>query len=105
MREGNPNPILYELAAAEYGADGNKSCRSSRKGGPDGSCIFYDVVLGDNDVNCLGDFDCFLPDGTNGVLSRKDSSYQPAFRARQGYDFPTGIGTVNVTNLVNAWPH
>jgi subtilase family serine protease len=102
-RQGNPNPELYRLAGAEYGAEGNKQCRSSRNGGADGSCIFYDVTIGDNDVNCLGEFDCFLPSGTNGVLSKSDLRYKPAFRATAGYDFPTGIGTVNVTNLVNAW--
>ncbi|MBV9572345.1 MAG: S8/S53 family peptidase [Alphaproteobacteria bacterium] len=102
-RQGNPNPELYRLAANEYGAHGNKDCNSSRKNGPDAACVFYDVTIGDNDVNCLGQFDCFLPSGTNGVLSRKATRYKPAFRAATGYDFPTGIGTVNVTNLVNAW--
>ena len=102
-RQGNPNPELYRLAAAEYGAGGNKDCNSSRKNGPDADCVFYDVTVGDNAVNCLGQFDCYLPSGVNGVLSRKDSRYKPAFPATMGYDFPTGIGTANVTNLVNAW--
>ncbi|HSC19254.1 MAG TPA: protease pro-enzyme activation domain-containing protein [Rhizomicrobium sp.] len=103
-RQGNPNPVLYQLAAAEYGADNNSLCRSSRKGGPDASCVFYDVTIGDNDVNCLGGYDCYLPSGTNGVLSKSDSRYRPSFVSRPGYDFPSGIGTVNVANLVNAWP-
>lgn len=100
--QGNPNPVYYALAAAEYGAAGNPACYS--KNGVASTCIFYDVVVGDNDVNCLGTVDCYLPSGTNGVLSRKDSDYKPAFRAHAGYDFPTGIGTINAANLVNSWP-
>jgi subtilase family serine protease len=38
--------------------------------------------------------------GVGGVLSLSDKSYQPAFTAGVGWDFTTGIGTVNATNLV-----
>ena len=31
-------------------------------------------------------------------------SYQPAFGATPGWDFATGIGSVNAANLVNNWP-
>jgi subtilase family serine protease len=100
--QGNPNPVYYALAASEYGASGNRACYSAR--GVASTCIFYDVMQGDNDVNCTGTVDCYLPSGSEGVLSTKDQMYKPAFKARPGYDFPTGIGTLNAANLVNAWP-
>jgi subtilase family serine protease len=100
--QGNPNPVYYALAAQEYGASGNRSCYSVK--GVASTCIFYDVMQGDNDVNCTGTVDCYLPSGNEGVLSTKDNAYKPAFKARVGYDFPTGIGTINAANLVNAWP-
>ena len=100
--QGNPNPVYYQLARDEYGEAGNSSCFSLKNVAS--TCIFYDVVQGDNDVNCTGSVNCYLPSGTFGVLSTSDSIYKPAFKARTGYDFPTGIGTVNAANLVNGWP-
>jgi subtilase family serine protease len=105
-RQGLPNPVFYSIANDEYGRKGSKACDSSNKKAskPSSTCIFYDVTLGDNDVNCLGTVDCYLPSGTAGVLSTDSASYKPAFPTGKGYDFATGIGTVNVANLVNAWP-
>lgn len=102
--QGNPNPVFYALAAAEYGAGGSATCNSNN--GPVGTsaCIFYDVTFGDIDVNCTGKFNCYRPSGTNGVLSTDSKSYKPAYGTTTGWDFSTGIGTVNVTNLVNGWP-
>jgi len=110
---GNPNSTYYSLAAAEYGLTGSTSCNSSLGNNAASACIFYDVTQGDMDVNCLplvsgqqtiGSFNCRRPSGTNGVLSISNSSYQPAYGSNTGWDFATGIGTVNVANLVNAWP-
>ena len=52
------------------------------------------------DVNCTGSHNCYRPSGANGVLSTSDSSYKPAFSAATGWDFATGIGTLNAYNLV-----
>ncbi len=103
QRQGNPNPIYYKIAAAEYGASGNASCNSSKSGGPASSCVFYDVTQGDMDVNCTGTANCYRPSGTNGVLSTSNSAYDPAYGTATGWDFATGIGTVNAYNLVNGW--
>jgi len=65
---GNPNPVYYELAAAEYGPSGNPSCNSSNSGGPNSSCVFYDVTVGDMNSPCTNN-NCYLPSGTNGVMS------------------------------------
>jgi hypothetical protein len=37
------------------------------------------------------------------VLSTSNSSYLPAFATKTGWDFATGIGTVNAYNLVTGW--
>ncbi|MBI2679792.1 MAG: hypothetical protein HYX25_02150 [Candidatus Solibacter usitatus] len=103
-RWGNPNPIYYSMAAAEYGASGNNSCNSTLGQGAASSCVFYDVRQGDIDVNCTGTRNCYLPSGTNGVLSTSNSAYAPAFGTNIGWDFATGIGTLNAANLVNGWP-
>jgi hypothetical protein len=103
-RQGNPNPALYKIAATEYGAGGVSLCNASNGSGNGNSCTFYDVTLGDNIVDCTsGTPNCYAPGGTYGVLSTSTSSYAPAFKAGTGWDFATGLGTVNVYNLVTHW--
>jgi|HubBroStandDraft_1064217.scaffolds.fasta_scaffold00048_33 subtilase family serine protease len=103
-RQGQPNYVYYSLAATEYGATGNSACNSTLGNAVGSSCVFYDITLGDEDTNCTGTVDCYIPSGTIGVLSTSDSSYQPAYGTQTGWDFSTGIGSVNAYNLVNAWP-
>ena len=108
-RQGNPNYVYYNLAGTQYGTSGDKTCNSTLGNKVSSACIFYDVTQGDNDVDCvvtngLGDNNCYQPSGDNGVLSTSNSAYQPAFTATTGWDFTTGIGTVNAYNLVNNWP-
>jgi hypothetical protein len=101
--QGNPAPIYYQLAAAQYGASGNASCNSSNGAGVGASCIFYDVTDGDMDVDCTGP-NCYLGGGAAGVLSTSNNSFSPAYGTSLGWDFATGIGTINAANLVNNWP-
>lgn len=101
---GNPNVTYYALAANEYGESGDGTCNSSRGKKIGRKCVFYDVTEGDNDIDCTGIYDCYLPSGTYGVLSISDTAYKRAYRASTGWDFATGIGTVNVANLLSAWP-
>src|SRR5208337_1146534 len=75
--QGNPNPAYYSLAAKEYGAPGAASCNSTLGNGVAGSCIFYDVTLGDMDQPCTGSNNCYMPSGTYGVLSTSNAAYQP----------------------------
>src|SRR6266478_1431555 len=65
--QGNPAPMYYQLAAAEYGSSGNSSCNSSLGNGVSSNCVFYDVTSGDMDVDCVGP-NCYLADGSVGVL-------------------------------------
>ena len=101
--QGNPAPVYYQLAAAEYGSSGSSSCNSNNGNAVGASCIFYDVTMGDMDVDCTGP-NCFLSGGSVGVLSTSNSSFAPAYGTTTGWDFATGIGTVNASNLVNNWP-
>ena len=101
--QGNPAPIYYQLAAAEYGSSGSSSCNSDNGNTVSNGCIFYDVTSGDMDVDCAGP-NCYLADGTVGVLSTSNTSFAPAYGTNVGWDFATGIGTVNAANLVNNWP-
>ncbi len=101
--QGNPAPVYYQLAAAEYGSSGSSSCNSDNGNAVAATCIFYDVTSGDMDVDCVGP-NCFLADGSIGVLSTSDSAFSPAYGTSTGWDFATGIGTVNAANLVNNWP-
>ena len=101
--QGNPAPMYYQLAAAEYGSSGNSSCNSNLGNAVSGACIFYDVTLGDMDVDCVGP-NCYLADGAVGVLSTSNTSFAPAYGTTIGWDFATGIGSVNAANLVNNWP-
>jgi hypothetical protein len=102
--QGNPNPVYYQMANTEYGTTGSSTCNSSNGNAVGASCIFYDVTLGDNDADCLsGSPNCYLPSGTYGVLSTSTSSYAPAYKTQVGWDFSTGLGTVNVYNLVTGW--
>ena len=102
-RQGNPNPAYYQLAASEYNTS-SSACNSSNGNGVASTCIFYDVTQADMDVNCTGTYNCYLPSGTEGALSTTDNSYSPAYVTTTGWDFATGIGSVNAANLVNNWP-
>lgn len=102
-RQGNPNPALYKLAAAEYGTKGSSTCNSTLGNTTASTCVFYDVTQGDMDVNCTGTHNCYLPSGTNGVLSTSNTSYAPAYKTTVGWDFATGLGTINAYNLVTQW--
>jgi subtilase family serine protease len=112
--QGNPNYVYYKLAAI-----GAFSCNAS---GPlHASCIFHNVTEGDNDVNCGGTTACFGatqstgggrhphggfggPHGSdNGALSTSATSLAPAYEAGAGWNFATGLGSVDAYNLVNNW--
>jgi subtilase family serine protease len=100
-KQGLPNARYYTLGSSEYGTGGSSTCNSSNGNGVGSSCTFYDVTLGDMDVNCTGTHNCYKPSGTYGVLSTSNSAYQKAYGTGTGWDFATGIGTVNVYNLIN----
>jgi subtilase family serine protease len=111
-RQGNTNYVLYALAAKQFKEQTGDACNASSIDGtlPAGSCIFNDITKGDNAVPCgknhKGKFyDC--PAGTDsdlGVLTPAATPTKPAYKATRGYDFPTGLGSINATALFDAWP-
>ncbi len=105
-RWGNPNPVYYSLASNEYGLAGNASCDATLGNAVSPNCIFHDITQGDITVICkTGTPNCFSgTGGAYGVLSTSTTSYQPAYVAQSGWDFATGIGSVNAFNLVMNWP-
>ena len=83
-RVGLANYVLYHLANAETLSQCNAS---STSGSPASTCVFNDVTVGNNAVP-------------------GESSYggaSPQFTAAVGYDLATGLGSVQVNNLVNSW--
>jgi subtilase family serine protease len=112
--QGNPNYVYYQLAANEYGASGSSICNSSNGSAVDSGCVFYNVTQGDNAVNCAGNQNCFGSTASStrgrrtvvsatGGLSTASDSFAPAYGAAVGWNFATGIGTVNAYNLVTNW--
>jgi subtilase family serine protease len=97
--QGNPANIYYRMAAVSYA-----NCQFDPT---QATCAFHDIQTGDIDVNCTGTDNCFYGTpsaGPNGVLSLSSSSYQPAFTANTGWDFATGIGSVDAYKLAFNWP-
>jgi subtilase family serine protease len=111
-RQGNPNPVYYALASLQHLSHAN--CNATAAGGPARECIFHDITLGDTDVDCVPPHNCYDPGNSLstplvGTLSTSNSSFRPAFTAGPGWDFATGLGSVNAANLVNdpiwvIWP-
>ena len=83
-RQGQADYVLYKLAATET----LSSCNASSQAGlPAGNCIFNDVTVGSNTVS-----------GETG-FGNANSAYQSAV----GWDAASGLGSVNVNNLVTQW--
>ncbi|HEY2470412.1 MAG TPA: protease pro-enzyme activation domain-containing protein [Terracidiphilus sp.] len=99
-RQGNANYVLYNLAG-QSGA----SCNSSTTTSGANSCIFHDIVKGNNAVPCFMDTaNCGTAVvGGYGVLVDPKDGSTPAWTTTAGYDLATGLGSVDAYNLVNAW--
>ncbi len=98
-RQGNANYVLYPMAA-KSGA----SCNSSTAPVTNSSCIFYDVTVGNNSVICEGGTpDCSNHIPASGQYGIMVSDGLAAYPTTNGYDLATGLGSVNVANLVNKW--
>jgi hypothetical protein len=85
-RQGQANYVLYRLAAAE--TTPLSQCNASNTAAlPNSACIFNDVTIGNNAVP--------------GEVNYGASTAQ--YQAGVGYDLATGLGSVNITNLINEW--
>jgi hypothetical protein len=107
QRQGNANLTLYAIAKNETFAN----CDAGN-GAASSACVFHDITganssngntpTKNNSVPCSGgSTNCSKTStGGFGVLT---SAGNPAFTAGVGYDMATGLGSVNVTNLLNSW--
>jgi subtilase family serine protease len=102
---GNPAPILYTIAQAQFANPlALKPCDSSLGNAISKVCAFNIVTAGNNAEPCYaGTPNCTVPaSSTNGigVLTNKAAGPGPAYHADLGYSLATGLGTVNATNLL-----
>jgi subtilase family serine protease len=94
-RQGNANYVLYNLASQQNKA--GTACKAIT-GAPAAGCVFNDATTDTIAMPCLkGTLNCTVTTSTDryGVLS--------GYSGTAGYDFATGLGSVNATNLVNNW--
>jgi subtilase family serine protease len=92
--QGLANPVLYGLAAQE-----NYAACNSNTVAPGNSCIFYDITRGANAMNCITGYNDCVTNTYGDVLG-----ILSGYRATAGYDLTTGLGSMNVANVVYAWP-
>jgi subtilase family serine protease len=93
--QGNPNVALYSLATKQV----YSGCSTETVKATTASCVFNDIDTGTNAMPCLtGSPYCNTNDAGDpvGILS--------GFAAGAGYDPATGLGSINVANLVANWP-
>jgi len=89
--QGNPNSELYALAAKQsYSSCSAESAASS--------CYFHDIDTGNNAAPCYeGSPNC--PSPPSGDVLAIIGGYSAA----AGYDEASGLGSLNVANVVNTW--
>jgi hypothetical protein len=104
---GNLAPPLYTLAAAQYANKLARSiCNSSLGNQISSGCTFYNVTYGNNAEPCVeGTVACAGGWAGVGILYNRAVSIRDAYPAQLGYSLATGLGTVNVTNLVGSFPN
>ena len=93
--QGSPNAELYALAAQQSYAGCSAETVSTSS-----NCFFNDIDTGTIAMACSpGSPDCNVAHSGDiyaGILG--------GYSAGAGYDLATGLGSLNVANVVNAWP-
>jgi subtilase family serine protease len=84
-RQGQAGYVLYDLASAEMNSPGTlAACNSTGASPPASTCVFNDITTGNN------------------VFAGEVGSTSD-FQAGPGYDLASGLGSVNVANLIGTW--
>jgi hypothetical protein len=106
-RQGNANYELYPLFAAQTTAGLNCNSSLFTPTTPlSTGCTFNDITKGTNTVFCAGgSLNC---NSSTLTLTQYNSAgtaltSTPAYPATTGFDEATGLGSINVTNLVTNW--
>ena len=105
---GNAAPRLYALARTQFGkAALANTCVSGHTRSASNACVFYTVTVGNIAEPCYATSgDCYATAKASlgiGVLRGKDYPDQDAYPAGNGYSLATGLGSVNVANLIAAY--
>ncbi len=105
---GNMAPRLYQLAQLQYeNALLVNRCKSNL--GPDevSTCVFNEITRGDNAVPCVkGSPNCYTNAESTmgvGVLSTSAKKEAVAYPAALGWNFATGLGSLNIASLVASY--
>jgi hypothetical protein len=112
---GNILPALYNIATRQYGSNGTPNtsmvsgCNSSSGPSESATCVFNNVTVGDIDQPCFnGTVSCYTGTGASNGYGIVEGSFSssliesPAWLTNSGYSMATGLGSVNVSNLVAA---
>ncbi len=109
QRQGNANAVLYQLAAAETFSNCISSSRTNPATPPNPACVFNDIstqaTKSTISVACKAGSPNCSNTGSSGfgvIVDPKNKSLE-AWNAGAGYDLATGLGSVDVTNLLNSW--
>ncbi len=103
IKVGNASPRLYQLAQLQFDNSVlSLKCNATLGNAISTACVFNNVTTGNNSEPCIaGTVDCH---GTGaqgiGVLRSPNFPMVNAFPAQPGYSLATGLGSVNVANLL-----
>ncbi len=108
FRVGNMAPRLYQLAQLQFGNPTLvQKCNATTGKAISPVCVFNDVTAGDNTAPCTaGSPNCVTNANSTagvGILSTTATTAGAAFPSTPGYDLATGLGTVNITNLLESY--
>ena len=93
---GLPNQNLYALAGQSWA-----NCQSS--GTLNSGCVFYQVTSGNIAMPCKsGSLDC-IAESSSDTVGITEKNGTPAYSAAAGYNMATGLGSLNIYNLVKDW--
>ena len=114
-RQGLINPLLYGLAAVEYGSpqspnNAASTCSASLGSSIGADCIFYNVIAGSNAMPCevsayneagsIPASTCVSASGgANGIMEINSVGQ---YLAGSGFNLASGLGSINAANLVLA---
>lgn len=98
--QGNPDTELYKLASQQT----YSSCSAESVTAGSTSCYFNDIDQGTNAMAC--DYAAYTPTPSPNCALKHTGDFfgiLNGYNAGTGYDLATGLGSLNVANVVNHW--
>ncbi|MGA3082614.1 MAG: Ig-like domain repeat protein, partial [Terracidiphilus sp.] len=108
--QGSPNAELYALAGQQTYSD--CSAEKVAAGTAPKTCFFNDIDSGTNAMPCDYGANLGISPNCTATESLRDPTgtyadnvgIQTGYSGGTGYDMATGLGSLNIANVVNAWP-